>query len=72
MKFLEDLDGDNITTIIIVIAVVTALITLTCLIRSCNLEEKQQYLNAGCEHILVPGRQEAIWGNCKKPLEKIQ
>ena len=67
---IKDLDGDNITTIVIVISLSATLLILAGLIRSCNLEERQQYLNAGCEQILVPGQQGAIWGNCKKPLEK--
>lgn len=70
MKFLESLDGDNITTMVIVALLVIAIIALTISIRSCHLEETQKYLSAGCEQVYVPGRTESIWSNCKKPLEK--
>lgn len=71
MKFLDKLDGDQITTIIIIMLVVIAIITVTLTIRSCYLEETQKYLAAGCEKVYIPGRTDVIWTNCKTTLEKI-
>lgn len=67
-----DIDGDNIALMVIVALVAIVIITITLSVRSCQLEETQKYLAAGCEQVYVPGRTESIWSNCKKPLEKEQ
>lgn len=67
---IKDIDGDNVTTIVVVALIVAVLATLILSIKSCYLEEIQKYLTAGCERVYVLGRADAIWSNCKKPIEK--
>lgn len=72
MKLFDNIAGEDKTTMIIVALVVIAIISITFSVRSCQLEQTQKYLDAGCEQTLVPGRSESIWSNCKKPLGKEQ
>lgn len=72
MKILENLDGGQITTIIVVTVVAIALVFMVSFVKSCTIEENTMFLKAGCEKTYVPGRSEPVWTNCKKPLEDVK
>lgn len=69
MRIEESISGENIMWMVIVLVVAVALVTTTITIKSCQNEEIELYLKAGCEKVYVPGRVEPTWSNCKKPLE---
>jgi hypothetical protein len=72
MKILENLDGGQITMIVVTTVVAIALVFTVSILKSCTIEESEMYLKAGCEKTYVPGRSDAVWTNCKKPVEKPQ
>lgn len=63
---------DNTTSISMVAMFFLFLLFITMNIVSCNknedqmkFEETKEFLNRGCEQILVPNTNTFYWGNCK-------
>lgn len=67
IKILENLDGSQITTMVITIVVAVALVSSMFIVRGCSIKETELYLQSGCERTYVPGKSEPAWTNCKKP-----
>jgi hypothetical protein len=72
MKILGNLDGNQITSIVVTTVVAIALVFSISILKSCTIEESEMFLKAGCEKTYVPGRTEAVWSNCKRPVETPQ
>lgn len=66
----KDIEGVHITTMVVVVVALVALILTIYLGQQYFLKETKYFLDAGCDYTYVAGKAEKVWTNCSKPVIK--